>query len=164
MLGQQHRATGGEHGSNMVGMFVCLCFASQKPSEQELFIPAETVLLIVKLKARCVSSILFWRYGSRFCQELTSQPGASLGERNAIFVLVTAPCLSTFVQATKNRDRLWRWEIWTWVQREVEIQDQYYFTLSRRQLQKNQWFPQKMVLAWGMVQAWVAKILLNVTF
>ena len=37
-LGQQNHADGGESG--MVGMFVCLCFASQKPSEREFFDPA----------------------------------------------------------------------------------------------------------------------------
>jgi hypothetical protein len=28
----------------MVGMFVCLCFASRKPSEREFFVPARTDL------------------------------------------------------------------------------------------------------------------------
>jgi hypothetical protein len=28
----------------MVGMFVCLCLASQKPSEREFFVPARTDL------------------------------------------------------------------------------------------------------------------------
>jgi hypothetical protein len=28
----------------MVGMFVCLCLASQKPSEREFFVPARTNL------------------------------------------------------------------------------------------------------------------------
>ena len=31
---------GGENGSIMVGMFVSLCSASQKPLEREFFIPA----------------------------------------------------------------------------------------------------------------------------
>ena len=39
MLSQQnHAARGGNH-SIVVGMFLCLCLASQKPSKQEFFIP-----------------------------------------------------------------------------------------------------------------------------
>jgi len=42
-LVHQNHAAGGESGSSiMVGMFVSLCLASQKPSEQELFVPART--------------------------------------------------------------------------------------------------------------------------
>ena len=37
-------AAGGENGSIMVGMFVFLCLASQKPSEWEFFVPARTDL------------------------------------------------------------------------------------------------------------------------
>ena len=40
MLDQQNHAAGGENGSIMGGMFVCLCLASQKPSEWDLFVPA----------------------------------------------------------------------------------------------------------------------------
>ncbi len=40
MFVHQNNAAGGENGTIMVGMFVCLCLASQKPSEQEFFIPA----------------------------------------------------------------------------------------------------------------------------
>ena len=39
-LVHQNHAAGGENGSIMVGMFVSLCLASQKPSEREFFIPA----------------------------------------------------------------------------------------------------------------------------
>ena len=42
MLGQQNHAAGGANGSIMVGMFVCLCLASKKPSEWEFFVPART--------------------------------------------------------------------------------------------------------------------------
>jgi hypothetical protein len=35
----QNHAAGGGNGSIMVGMFVCLCLASQKPSEREVFVP-----------------------------------------------------------------------------------------------------------------------------
>jgi hypothetical protein len=41
MLGQQNHAAGGANGSIMVGMFVWLCFASIKPSESEVFVPAK---------------------------------------------------------------------------------------------------------------------------
>jgi hypothetical protein len=35
----QNHAAGGGNGFIMVGMFVCLWLASQKPSEQEFFVP-----------------------------------------------------------------------------------------------------------------------------
>ena len=35
---------GGGNGSIMVGMFVCLCLASQNPFEWEFFVPARTDL------------------------------------------------------------------------------------------------------------------------
>ncbi len=38
-LVHQNHAAGGGNGSIMVGMFVYLCLASQKPSEQEFFVP-----------------------------------------------------------------------------------------------------------------------------
>ena len=44
MLDQQNHAAGGANGSIMVGMFVCLCLASKKPSEREFFVPAGTDL------------------------------------------------------------------------------------------------------------------------
>jgi hypothetical protein len=40
MLFQQYHAVAGENCSIMVGMFVCLCLASQKPSKQEFFVSA----------------------------------------------------------------------------------------------------------------------------
>jgi len=44
MLVHQNHAAGGEIGSIMVGMFVSLCLASQKPSDRKFFIPARTDL------------------------------------------------------------------------------------------------------------------------
>jgi hypothetical protein len=44
MLIHQNHAVGEENGSTMVGMFVCLCLASKKPSEREFFVPAGTDL------------------------------------------------------------------------------------------------------------------------
>ena len=40
----QHHGAGGGNGSIMVGMFVCLCLASKKPSEREFFVPTGTGL------------------------------------------------------------------------------------------------------------------------
>ncbi len=42
MFVHKNHAAGGENGSIMVGMYVFLCLASQKPSEQECFVPART--------------------------------------------------------------------------------------------------------------------------
>jgi hypothetical protein len=39
MLGQQNHATGGGNGSIMVGMFVCLCLASQSLSSGSFSFP-----------------------------------------------------------------------------------------------------------------------------
>jgi hypothetical protein len=50
MLDRQNHATGGANGSIMVGMFVCLCLPSKKPSEREFFVPAETDLGVKLLK------------------------------------------------------------------------------------------------------------------
>jgi len=55
MFLHQNHATRGGNGSIMVGMFVCLCLASQKPSEREFFVPARTdlgVKLLIPLAAR----------------------------------------------------------------------------------------------------------------
>jgi hypothetical protein len=40
----QNHGAGGGNGSIMVGMFVCLCLASQNPLELEFFVPARTDL------------------------------------------------------------------------------------------------------------------------
>ena len=42
MLDQQHHAAGGANSSIMVGMFVCVCLATKKPSKQEFFVPTGT--------------------------------------------------------------------------------------------------------------------------
>ena len=44
MLNQQNHAAGGAKGSIMMGMFVCLCLPSKKPSGREFFVPARTDL------------------------------------------------------------------------------------------------------------------------
>ena len=44
MLSQHNHTAGGGNGSIMVGMFVCLCLASQKSSKREFFVPARTDL------------------------------------------------------------------------------------------------------------------------
>jgi len=54
MFINQNHAAGGGNGSIMVGMFVCLCLASQKPSEWEFFVPARTNLG-VKLLMLCMT-------------------------------------------------------------------------------------------------------------
>ncbi len=51
MLDQQNHAAGGANGSIMVGMFVCLCLASKKPSEWEFYVPAGTDLGVKLLMA-----------------------------------------------------------------------------------------------------------------
>jgi hypothetical protein len=43
----QNHGAGGGNCSIMVGMFVCLCLASKKPSEREFFLPDQD--LAVKL-------------------------------------------------------------------------------------------------------------------
>ena len=42
----QNHGAGGKNGSIMVGMFVCLCLASNMPSEWEFFVPARTDLAV----------------------------------------------------------------------------------------------------------------------
>ena len=46
MFLHQNHGAGGGNGSIMVGMFVCLCLASKKPSEREFFVPARTDLAV----------------------------------------------------------------------------------------------------------------------
>ena len=50
MLIHQNHAAGEENSSIMVGMFVCLCLASKKPSEREFFVPAGTDLGVKLLR------------------------------------------------------------------------------------------------------------------
>jgi hypothetical protein len=46
MLDQQNHAAGGASSSIMVGMFMCLCLASKKPSHQEFIVRAGTDLAV----------------------------------------------------------------------------------------------------------------------
>ena len=43
-LVHQNHGAGGGNGSIVVGMFVCLCLVSKRPSEREYFVPAGTDL------------------------------------------------------------------------------------------------------------------------
>ena len=49
----QNHGAGGGNGSIMVGKFVCLCLASQKPSKREFFLPARMDLGVKLLIFRC---------------------------------------------------------------------------------------------------------------
>jgi hypothetical protein len=51
MLIHQNHAAGEGNGSIMVGMFVCFCLASKKPSEGDFFFPAGTDFGFKLLKA-----------------------------------------------------------------------------------------------------------------
>ena len=51
MFLHQNHGTGGRNGSIMVGIFVCLCPASQNPSEWEFFVPTRMDLGVKLLKA-----------------------------------------------------------------------------------------------------------------
>jgi hypothetical protein len=44
MFVHKNHAAGGENGSIMMGMFVLLCLASQKPSERDFFVSARADL------------------------------------------------------------------------------------------------------------------------
>jgi hypothetical protein len=58
MFVNQNHAAGGRNGSIMVGMFVCLCLTSKKPSEREFFVPAGTDLGVKLLNNRgCAKNI-----------------------------------------------------------------------------------------------------------
>ena len=46
MFLHQNHGTGGGNDSVMMGMFVCLCLASKKPSEREFFVPPRTDLAV----------------------------------------------------------------------------------------------------------------------
>jgi hypothetical protein len=58
MFVHQNHAAGGRNGSIMVGMFVCLCLTSKKPSEREFFVPAGMDLGVKLLNNRgCAKNI-----------------------------------------------------------------------------------------------------------
>jgi hypothetical protein len=46
----QNHGAGGGNSSIMVGMFVCLCLASKKPSEQKFFVPVGMDLAVKLLR------------------------------------------------------------------------------------------------------------------
>jgi hypothetical protein len=54
MFVHQNHAAGGVNCSIMVGMVVCLCLASQKPSEREFFVPVRTDFGVNSLTAKSV--------------------------------------------------------------------------------------------------------------
>ena len=54
MFVHQNHAAGGVYCSIMVGMVVCLCLASQKPSEREFFVPVRTDFGVNSLTAKSV--------------------------------------------------------------------------------------------------------------
>ena len=65
MFLHKNHAAGGENDSIMVGMFVFLCLASKKPSEQEFFVPARTDLGVKLLKyLKNHRRIIFWQWRS----------------------------------------------------------------------------------------------------
>jgi hypothetical protein len=51
MFIHQNHGAGGGNGSIMVGMFVCMCLASKKPSKREFFDPARMDLAVKLLNA-----------------------------------------------------------------------------------------------------------------
>ena len=71
-LVHQNHAAGVENGSIMVGMFVSLCLASQKPSEREFFVPAGTELG-VKLLTQAPLTVFFEILNS-ISSDLTALP------------------------------------------------------------------------------------------
>ena len=81
MFIHQNHAAGGENGSIMVGMFVCLCLASQKSSEREFFLPARTDLgvklfisdVTFEVRGRLVLNNVVAASYKLFCTKLKSQ-------------------------------------------------------------------------------------------
>ena len=58
MLVHQNHGTGEVNGSSMVGMFVCLCLVSKKPSKREFFVPAGTDLGVKLLTHKMQKTIV----------------------------------------------------------------------------------------------------------
>ncbi len=54
----QNHGAGGGNGSIMVGMFVCLCLASKKPSEREFPPPPEQDLAVKLLNITKTNEII----------------------------------------------------------------------------------------------------------
>ena len=63
MLDRQNHAAGRANDSIMVGMFVCLCLASKKPSKQEFFVPAVTDLGVKLLMRSATMLLIYIRFG-----------------------------------------------------------------------------------------------------
>jgi hypothetical protein len=74
MFIHQNQAAGGGNGSSMVGMFVCLCLASQKP-------PSKSFLLLPE-RTKKVLSLLIYIYFYVKC--LHTYPRALLGKFKGI--------------------------------------------------------------------------------
>jgi hypothetical protein len=66
MLIHQNHTAGEENGSIMVGMFVCFCLASKKPSEREFFVPAGTDLGVKLLTSPLGGGIEKYHGASQF--------------------------------------------------------------------------------------------------
>jgi hypothetical protein len=64
MFDQQNHATGGPNGSITVGMFVCLCLPSKKPSEREIFVPSGMDLDVKLLIPKSQSWLGWITYGA----------------------------------------------------------------------------------------------------
>ncbi len=77
MLDQQNHASGGANNSIMVGMFVCLCLPSKKPSKQEFFIPAGTDLGVKLLTQYRIFIFIFLQLN--FTQSLLLQSFREIG-------------------------------------------------------------------------------------
>jgi hypothetical protein len=56
MILHQNHGAGGENGSVMVRMFVCLCLASNRPSEREFFVLTRTDLAFKLLTAIAIGA------------------------------------------------------------------------------------------------------------
>ncbi len=58
VLDRQNHAAGGANGSIMVGIFVCLCLPSKKPSEREFLVPTRTDLGVKLLSPSVPPSVV----------------------------------------------------------------------------------------------------------
>ena len=80
MFLHQNHGTGGGNDSVMMGMFVCLCLASKKPSEREFFIPAGMDLAVKLLKLWASYFIVHWS-----CYWLVCTPFAAADDKGRRF-------------------------------------------------------------------------------
>jgi hypothetical protein len=77
MLDRQNHAAGGANGSIMVGMFVCLCLTSKKPSERVFFVPAGTDLGVKLLTHQVVEYRINLTEGTYTLLKPTIYPGSN---------------------------------------------------------------------------------------